>query len=486
MKTSVKNIFFALGATAILASCGENAWNDHLDGFEGGPNYNTPVEGAFTMSSADYNAVASNATNKALAGDDLAKALKAVGANGMFSAQIPAKEYLPAYLASSSAPYFKAPVGSKINITYDETGLTEPIIADIADAKTYTVSKDDYIKVWGSDEDYINAFAPENSAANKLPNILKDAYPDAAEGTYAVVSYNESATNPVFITSGDVEKFEGGVYYLVADGVNGAAPVVANKGYGYLSQSDASVADGKVTTDALNAFMFIPTDGGFYIMDAYGRYLSQTTYNSFNVSANIPETGAVWSVEIAANGEATITNTTANKWIQFDGQYKSYGSYDSAKGSLPVLYKAESAQFYLVTEEGHGAGPIAADKTYGYLASVDMTVANGIVATDEANAFTFEMTAGGYNIKDSYGRYLYMKGTFNSFNLSTEVRKKAVYGLSQPTPAEPLRLSTQKWARQCSSIPSTAAGERMPTSPTLFRSSTMPQPRQTQAASPPR
>lgn len=203
MKTSVKNIFFALGATAILASCGENAWNDHLDGFEGGPNYNTPLEGAFTMSAADYNAVASNATNKELAGDNLAKALKAVGSNGMFSAQIPAKEYLPAYLASSSAPYFKAPVGSKINITYDETGETEPIIAEIADAAKYTVSDDDYINAWGSDTDYIKAFAPETPASAKLPAILKAGIANPQEGQYAVVSYEEAAENPVFVELGD-------------------------------------------------------------------------------------------------------------------------------------------------------------------------------------------------------------------------------------------------------------------------------------------
>lgn len=105
MKISVKNIFFALGATAVMASCGENAWNDHLDGFEPGVNYNNPIEGEFTMSAADYNAVASNSTNKSLAeAAGVDKALKAVGTNGKFSAQVTGKEYLPAFLASSSAP----------------------------------------------------------------------------------------------------------------------------------------------------------------------------------------------------------------------------------------------------------------------------------------------------------------------------------------------------------------------------------------------
>lgn len=421
MKTSVKNIFFAIGATAMLASCGENAWNDHLDGFDGGVNYDNAIEGEFTMTSADYNAVASNATNKTLAGDDLSKALKAVGTNGMFSAEIPAKVYLPAYLASSSSPYFVAPVGSKVNVTYEECGVTDPIIASIAGAQTYTVSKDDYIQVWGSDEDYINAFAPENSAEAKLPGILKSAYPNAAAGDYAVVSYNESATNPVFISSSDVEQFAGGAYYLVADGSIAMAPVAATKGYGYLGGDAASVKDGAATTSELNAFTFVPTDGGFYMIDAYGRYIyMKGTYNNFNLSATLPESGAVWTVDIASNGQATVANTTTGKWLQVDPQYGNYGAYDSDKGPLPVLYKA-APKFYLVTEEGKGAGPVASDKKYGYLAAIDMTVANGIVTTDEANAFTFENAAGGYNIKDSYGRYLYMAGTFNSFNVAAEL-----------------------------------------------------------------
>lgn len=424
MKISVKNIFFALGATAVMASCGENAWNDHLDGFEPGVNYNNPIEGEFTMSAADYNAVASNSTNKSLAeAAGVGNALKAVGTNGTFSAQVTGKEYLPAFLASSSAPYFVAPEGSKVNVTYQESGETAPIIAQIAGARTYTVSKDDYKSAWGSDKDYIDAFAPMTPAENKIPAILKNVYQDATEGEYAVVSYNESATNPVFISDSEAEEFTGGYCFLVADGANGAAPIAAGKGYGYLPLVEMSVANGSVNTSGVNAFNFVKSANGFYIKDAYGRYLYQAgTYNSFNLSATLPESGAEWTVSVASNGQATITNIEKGKWIQYDGNYSSWGSYSDAKGSLPVIYKAQKLDFYLVNADGHGAGPIAADKKYGYLASVDMTVENGIVTNpDAANTFTFELADGGYYIKDSYGRYLYQAGTYNSFNLSEGV-----------------------------------------------------------------
>ncbi|MDE6380711.1 MAG: hypothetical protein K2L11_09575 [Muribaculaceae bacterium] len=404
MKISVKNIFFALGATAIMASCGENSWNDHLDGFEPGVDYNAAIEGEFIMTGTDYTAVASNATNKALAeAAGLSNALKAVGNNGLFSAEIPAKEYLPAYLASSSAPYFLAPEGSKINVTFEETGVTDPIIAQVAGAAKYTVSKDDYVNAWGSDKDYIDAFAPMTPAENKLPAILKNAYPDAASGELAIISYNESATNPIFISDSDVEEFIGGTFFLVADGANGAGPM-ANKTYGYLPLVEMTVTDGTVTSDEINAFTFIPTDGGYFIKDAYGRYVYLSKdFNSFNFSESLPDEAYVWTVDVASNGQATITNTDKGKWIQYDGNYSSWGAYPEAKGSLPVLYKAPAPKFYLVTEDGHGAGPVAADKPYGYLSSIDMTVENGKVTNaDPANAFTFEITVGGYYIKDSY------------------------------------------------------------------------------------
>lgn len=415
-----------------MASCSENSWNNNLEGFESGVNYNNVIEAEFTLSAADYNAVASNSTNKSLAeAAGVANALKAVGTNAMFSADINAKEYLPAFLASSSAPYFLAPSGSKVNVTYQETGVTDPIIAQIASSLSYTVSKDDYINVWGSDKDYIDAFAPMAAAENKLPAILKNAFPEASAGELAIVSYNESTTNPIFISDSEIEEFIGGTFFLVADGTNGAGPL-SDKKYGYLPLVEMNVANGSV--DAIYAFTFIPTTGGYYIKDVFNRFVyQQGTYNSFNFSTTLPESGAVWTVDIASNGQATISNTEVGKWIQYDGNYSSWGSYDSAKGSLPVLYKAPDPKYYLVTEDGHGAGPVAADKSYGYLTSVDMSIENGDLSNPNIDdAFTFEITKGGYYIKDSYGRYLYMKGTYNNFNLGTELPESgAVWTLTE-------------------------------------------------------
>lgn len=423
MNKNIINTLFVGAATLALASCGENTWNkEFLDGFEGGVDYENSVSGSYTLTADDYKAISDLMAAKATTDAEKAEA-KAIATNCYFNkfGAFPASVALPPFMETAAFPYYLGSNGSQAEVSYAEAAEVPAELSAIAGATEYTVSTDDYKNAWGSDADYIAAFAPMTSAEVKLPGILKNAIPDAKEGAYAIVRYNVSETNPIFISDSEQEEFIGGTFYLVADGVNGAGPLAASKTYGYLPLVEMSVADGAVVSNPANAFTFIPTEGGFNIKDVYGRYLYQTgTYNSFNLSATLPESGAVWTVSVASNGQATITNTAVEKWIQYDGGYSSWGSYNSEKGSLPVLYKAP-AQYYLFTEDGHGAGPVAADKTYGYLASVDMTVTDGIVDTDPVNAFTFEITNGGYYIKDSYDRYLYQTGTYNNFNLSTEI-----------------------------------------------------------------
>ena len=63
------------------------------------------------------------------------------------------------------------------------------------------------------------------------------------------------------------------------------------------------------------------------------------------------------------------------------------------------------------------AAPLASDKTYGYLQKVEVTPSNGTFETDATNEFKFTSVDGGYTIQSPDGRYLYMKGTYNSFNV---------------------------------------------------------------------
>lgn len=190
---------FCLGAT-LLAGCSENAWNNHLDGYEEPTVYGVKETILYTLNAADYEAIASNTSNKAIAEENgESDALKAIGTNCCFTSEEQARLYIPAFLANSNFPYFTLNNGSSIKVTYDLAGnQPEAVLAINRGVKNYTVSAEDYQIAWGSDDDFIEAFAPVTPASASIPGFLAAAYPDAESGDYAVVAYKESSVNPVF------------------------------------------------------------------------------------------------------------------------------------------------------------------------------------------------------------------------------------------------------------------------------------------------
>lgn len=196
-----KFISAAAGISAVmLAGCGENAWNDKLDGFQEPPVYSKTQTINYELTDADYATISGLAANKALATtDEAAAALKAIGTNKCFATDAEAHAYLPAFFEASTFPYFTLESGSTIKATYAlATRTPEEVTAINTTTKEYRVTTDEYISAWGSDEDYIEAFAPMNPASANLPGILKSAYPDAVAGDYVLVNYNEATANPIF------------------------------------------------------------------------------------------------------------------------------------------------------------------------------------------------------------------------------------------------------------------------------------------------
>ena len=129
--------------------------------------------------------------------------------------------------------------------------------------------------------------------------------------------------------------------YNGGDAMKLATAMKASQTYGYIYTSEGTEADAVLTGNETNAFTFTATDGGYNIMDNNGRYLYSTEkYPTFNVSADVPESGHVWAVDLAENGEATITCVATGKWVQYDTEYNNFAAYAeaSANGVLPMLY----------------------------------------------------------------------------------------------------------------------------------------------------
>lgn len=216
-------------AVLALAACDDNSWNeDYLDGFTTPDN--TDVQTVeYTLTADDYKSIASNKTNQALAGDNLAAALAAVGTTGKFSRDITPEEYLPAFLSSTSFPYFALSNGSAVKVTYNVATDEPEELARMNAAASTTLTDDDYKTIYGSDENYANALSPSNGL-NNIPAILKAKYPDAEQGDYVVVNYNWSITDPVFGTVVPDEPVTGFEMTSALDGI-ATGDVVTVRGY---------------------------------------------------------------------------------------------------------------------------------------------------------------------------------------------------------------------------------------------------------------
>lgn len=205
-----RNIFKSLfiGASLLaMSACDINSWNDELEGFEGGEKYDYVNTIEYTLTDADYEALAANSTNIALAADDdAANELKLVGTQHSFNEKITAQKYLPAFLASTSFQYFTLDNKSAVIATYRVANGLEKQCVDMPSALRYTVSDDNYIDAWGSEDDFINAYAPSHPASKYLPKILSEEFPDAEEGQYAMITYNMASQEPVFGNAGGDDK----------------------------------------------------------------------------------------------------------------------------------------------------------------------------------------------------------------------------------------------------------------------------------------
>ena len=213
MKQYIVKPLIAAAAVLALAACDDNSWNeDYLDGFTTPDN--TDVQTVeYTLTDADYAAIASNSTNKALAGDELAAELANVGKLHRFTDKITAEDYLPAFLASTSFSYFSLSDGSAVKVTYNVADALPEELELLNAATSYTLTTEDYQAIYESDENYAEALAPSHTAAASVPGILDDSilaeqFPDAKQGDYVVVNYNWSATDPVFSATPEPETWK--------------------------------------------------------------------------------------------------------------------------------------------------------------------------------------------------------------------------------------------------------------------------------------
>ena len=146
---------------------------------------------------------------------------------------------------------------------------------------------------------------------------------------------------PVLAKYGYVKSITSGKTYLLYNDGRAINGVLNSGAYGYMQTDEVAEEEGYINADVDCALTFTAVEGGYTITQPDGRLLYMSgDHNSFNVKKDAAE-AQVWTVEIAADGTATITNVAKSKYVQYSTEYESYGAYTTAQdgAAMPVLYE---------------------------------------------------------------------------------------------------------------------------------------------------
>ena len=215
----------------------------------------------------------------------------------------------------------------------------------------------------------------------------------------------------------------------------GTTWVLPNVGNGNSKQPLAvtgTVTDDVLTTDVAETYSWnIKAVEGSYNITSGDNYLYLTATNN---GMRIGTTVAVWNItggylnSVDSKGETryvgvynsqdwrcytSINNQISGQTLEF---WKLGGStkpeeVTGMKDGTYVIYDAKNMK---------AAKALAEDKTYGYFQPADVTLTDGVVSGyGKDAAWTIKnISDGRFTIVDANGRYVYMSGTYNSFNVS--------------------------------------------------------------------
>lgn len=144
------------------------------------------------------------------------------------------------------------------------------------------------------------------------------------------------------------------------------------------------------------------------------KYLTPATISKMNdvLSAAYPK---------AAAGDMAVVNYAYSEFepatggAEIQNVYQKVTSFDAEGGNYVIAALADDGKYYPF-------GKLDDGKTYGYVMPSPITVGdNNVIAADEGESqvVAIEKSENGYRLKNKNGQYLYMAGTFDSFNVNT-------------------------------------------------------------------
>ncbi len=337
----MKRIFnIALLSAVVLAGCND----DYIDKFDGDvdEDFSSATSGQYTLTSSDYSSIASNSTNKALAeAAGLSDELASVGTNKYFNDYISADEYLPAFLKEQ---FYDYELGSTVTVTYNQYKEPSAYLSDFSSFSSYTLTSDDYASVWTG---AVSASYLTPETESNIATILSSAVSNPSEGDAVVVNYAYDDVEPAQTETGSTvsydtvyvatTSFDGAGRYLIASNYNGVyypwgrlSSDTNTYGYMYGPAREAN-EDGNLEHLAGYVIEVEESTNGYTLKNAIDQYVYMSgSYNSFNVTTDVPTSGGEWTFSANSDGTFDIMNVAKEKTIMYGTSYSSFGAYPSS------------------------------------------------------------------------------------------------------------------------------------------------------------
>lgn len=221
-----------------------------------------------------------------------------------------------------------------------------------------------------------------------------------------LVLNGEKNLDITFYLHGNTEPYKEGdiMLHLSADGTNWVAVSFATGTIAEAAESTWKVATASITLKESPEYLYM-------------KFSSETTGGCRLDDPTIAKGNGGTEIDLAGGGSTPTPDPEPTP--------------DPAPTPTPT-----EGEKYLIVANVDGvwraATPLTSDKTYGYLQPTDVTVAeNAVVADATSNALAWTMvageTAGQYAMLGADGRYYYMTGTYNSFNVSATLGTDGYY-----------------------------------------------------------
>ncbi len=250
------------------------------------------------------------------------------------------------------------PVPDTVNIVLVETSLNFSAVGYSKDVTMKATgdwkvaSAPDWITVSPSSgaasqsQQKVTVTAVENSSAERSGEVKfsagdKTAVLRVSQDATVVVDDSFRPEAAKWYVYKKANKVESGKSYLLVALSKAAVPYASETGYGYMNTTGVVIEGDEIVSLGRNAFTFTASDGGYIISQAVdGRYIYlKDSYNSFQVDAELPAKGHVWTVKAGDAGMFTIKNVEKGKTFQYDPEFGTYAAYTDVKGTLPCLYE---------------------------------------------------------------------------------------------------------------------------------------------------